>query len=529
MRTLAISILLVALSCEENKDRKFTGHTVEVGSPEDLYEELFYDVQEKNVFEDSKTFVDCTPKISVDSIKQSYNQLKDRNPVTIKEFIYDNFYLPGERLELGSDSLKINEHIQRLWEHLQRDPDKRLSGTLISLPHPYIVPGGRFREVYYWDSYFTMLGLVVDERLEIVEDMLDNFSYLIDTYGFIPNGNRTYYLGRSQPPFFACMVELLARAKGDSIYLKYLPQLRKEYAFWMDGEARLENPVNGQLSLHRRVLALQEGELMNRYWDSNSTPRPESYREDVATVSKDTTRYAGVIYKHIGAAAESGWDFSSRWLTPESDYALESIHTTDFVPVDLNCLLYNLEKTIAHSLYLKGSDDSVVYLEKAARRRQAINRFCWSPSESFYMDYDFVKAEQSKVLSLAGVYPLYFRVASQEQARQVTLKIEEKFLQPGGVVTTLNYTGEQWDAPNGWAPLQWITIQGLRNYGYDSLANEIKLRWLQYNEAVYKRTYKLVEKYNVIDTTQTAGGGEYPTQDGFGWTNGVYQMLSREN
>jgi len=144
------------------------------------------------------------------------------------------------------------------------------------------------------------------------------------------------------------------------------------------------------------------------------------------------------------------------------------------------------------------------------------------------MDYNFVEHKQTEIYSIAGVYPLFFNISDKNQAALVSAKIQLSFLKAGGVVSTLNTTNQQWDAPNGWAPLQWVTIQGLRNYGYNYLANEIKKRWLNLNEKVYHNTFKMLEKYNVVNTNLKSGGGEYPTQDGFGWTNGVYQKLSKE-
>jgi alpha,alpha-trehalase len=154
--------------------------------------------------------------------------------------------------------------------------------------------------------------------------------------------------------------------------------------------------------------------------------------------------------------------------------------------------------------------------------------YCWNEGNGFFMDYDFSIGKSTPVLSLAGLYPLFFELASPEQARLVSEKVAELFLKPGGVVTTLNTTGEQWDAPNGWAPLQWICIRGLRNYGYNKLADEIKYRWMRVTEKEYYKSYKLLEKYNVVDIEAEGGGGEYPNQDGFGWTNGVYQHLAKE-
>ena len=168
------------------------------------------------------------------------------------------------------------------------------------------------------------------------------------------------------------------------------------------------------------------------------------------------------------------------------------------------------------------------YKKKANLRKQAILKYCWDEEAGFYTDYNYLDQETTGVLSLAGVYPLYFGIADDEKASLVVKKLKSKFLKDGGLVTTPHDTGQQWDAPNGWAPLQWMSITGLRNYGHAALADTVKSRWLALNRKVYNETFKLTEKYNVVDLTLESGGGEYPTQDGFGWTNGVYQRLSAE-
>ena len=186
---------------------------------------------------------------------------------------------PSVKVEEG---LSLKAHIEQLWDVLQRKADtKQPHSSLLPLPEPYIVPGGRFREIYYWDSYFTMLGLMESKRYNLVENMLDNFKFLIDEYGHIPNGNRSYYLSRSQPPFFALMVDLLAQKKGETIYKKYYSALQKEYNWWMQGEADLKNG-----EAFRRVVRLDDGSILNRYWDDKRAPREESYAEDVATFAK---------------------------------------------------------------------------------------------------------------------------------------------------------------------------------------------------------------------------------------------------
>ncbi|MCB7479731.1 alpha,alpha-trehalase TreF [Christiangramia sediminis] len=504
---------------------------IEILPPAELYGELFYDVQTREIFPDSKTFVDVKPEYNVGLIRQRYNMLEDTTTKGIKEFVEQHFQLPGNDFEFETDSSSINAHIGKLWDDLKRPSDERKSGTLIPLPEPYIVPGGRFREIYYWDSYFTMLGLQEDGEIETIQNMVDNFAYLINEYGFIPNGNRTYYLGRSQPPFFAMMLKVLAEEKGERVLAKYLPELEKEYNFWMDGSSSLENR-----KAYRRVVKLKDGEILNRYWDDNTTPRPESYREDVKTTEEAIAQNPDLtkeeVYRNLRAGAESGWDFSSRWLNRNENgkFDLSTIHTTDIVPVDLNSLMYNLESTISEAAQIAGDKEKAKeFTQKAEDRKLAILKYHWSEEVGFFMDYNFRKATLTEQFSLAGVYPLFFEIARKEQAEKIADKLEKDFLKPGGVVTTPYNTGQQWDAPNGWAPLQWLSIQGLRNYDQNDLAGEIKSRWLKLNKDVYGRTYKMLEKYNVEDLSKESGGGEYPTQDGFGWTNGVYQKLSSEN
>ena len=510
----------------------FSQNSIQIQPPEELYGQLFYDVQaDTNVFKDSKSFVDAIPLFDVAVIREQYKMLNPKSDSTIVDFIQTNFKLSNNTSIYTSDSLSINEHITKLWNALKRLPDEKQSGTLIPLPYPYIIPGGRFREIYYWDSYFTMLGLQKDHQIEMIQNMVENFSYLIDVYGFVPNGNRTYYLSRSQPPFYAMMVELLAKSKGDSIYFKFLSSIEKEYDFWMNGADKLDNDTNA----YRRVVLLPDGEILNRYWDDMNTPRAESYREDINTANKAALQIPNCnkkdVYRNIRAAAESGWDFSSRWLFKDKDskFNLYSIHTTDIIPVDLNSLIYNIELTLSKGYQKIGNTAKAnEYKIKAQARKKAILKYCWSNKKKFFMDFDFKTHSQTDVYSIAGVFPLFFHIADKKQATQVATKIRYSFLNAGGVSTTLNLTGHQWDSPNGWAPLQWICIKGLRNYGQNELADTIKTRWLQLNQRIYHRTYKMLEKYNVLNLSKKGGGGEYPNQDGFGWTNGVFQALSKD-
>ena len=269
-----------------------------------------------------------------------------------------------------------------------------------------------------------------------------------------------------------------------------------------------------------------DGTILNRYFDYANTPREESYKQDVEDAA-GSKQPADSFYRNIRAAAESGWDFSSRWFADQQH--LNTIHTTDLIPVDLNCLLEHLEITIAKAYAENGdSANSNFYFEKAERRKNAILHYCWNDHLQCFCDYDFRKKEQVSQPTLAGMFPLFFQLATIEQAKEESKIIQHKFLKKGGVVTTLQNTGQQWDAPNGWAPLEFIAVEGLKNYNENVLAKKIADRWIHLNVRIFKSTGKLLEKYNVENVHLAGGGGEYPLQDGFGWTNGVLLKLTDE-
>ena len=493
-------------------------------SPDELLGELFQDVQLRRVYDDGMTFVDLVPSGALRSILRSYEREREQPGFDLHKFVQTYFkdYLDNPTGYKTNPNHTIEQHINELWTVLTHVEYKN-RGSLIALPYPYVVPGGRFGAQWYWDSYFIMLGLAASERWDLVEGMIKNCAFMMRKVGYIPSGNRTYYLSRSQPPFFSHMVRLLAREKGNLTLVRYLPYMLSEYRFWMRGSKK----VSDASPAYRRVVRLPDGTILNRYYDDKRTPRPESYKEDVETARLAPERLASKVFVDLRAAAESGWDFSSRWFANGRD--LHTIHTTDILPVDLNCLLFELEQTIADTYrVLKQTYLAERYEKQAATRREAINRYCWNAERGFYFDYDFVREAQTPSVTAAGTTPLYSRVASAEQAARVASVVKTELLKPGGLVTTTAHTGEQWDAPNGWAPLQWMTIQGLRHYEQYALADEIKQRWIDTNVAVYKAEGKLVEKYNVADPANVAGGGEYSLQDGFGWTNGVLMALLHE-
>jgi alpha,alpha-trehalase len=317
------------------------------------------------------------------------------------------------------------------------------------------------------------------------------------------------------------MVQLLNEAeKEPDALVKFLPALEKEYQFWMKGQEKLTTGAA------HRVVRMSNGSVLNRYWDDNQTPRSESYKEDVE-LSHQSKQLPEELFRHIRAAAESGWDFSARWFKSGTEFG--TIHTTEIIPVDLNCLMFNLEKTISEAYRISGNaTKATAYLSLANQRKSALLHYCWSADKNFFFDYDFKAEQQKDFFSLAGVFPLFFQLATPNQAIQVAALLEREFLKNGGFSTTLINTGQQWDAPNGWAPLQWVTHVGLKNYGFDDLAREGKRRWFNIVDNVYKATGKLTEKYDVWNPHGEASGGEYPNQDGFGWTNGVYLAMAKE-
>ncbi|MEB2418658.1 alpha,alpha-trehalase [Citrobacter sp. R-1.5.2] len=485
--------------------------------PDILLGPLFNDVQTAKLFPDQKTFADAVPNSDPLMILADYRMQKNQSGFDLRHFVEVNFTLPkeGEKY-VPPAGQSLREHIDGLWPVLTRSTtDVEKWDSLLPLPEPYVVPGGRFREIYYWDSYFTMLGLAESDRWDKVSDMVANFAYEIDSWGHIPNGNRSYYLSRSQPPFFAFMVELLAQHDGNDALKKYLPQMQKEYSYWMEGGEALQP---GQQ--HKRVVKLADGTLLNRYWDDRDTPRPESWVEDIATAKSNPNRPATEIYRDLRSAAASGWDFSSRWM--DNPNQLSTLRTTSIVPVDLNALLYKMEKMIALASKAAGDDAKAAQYEGFANARQkGIETWLWNDKEGWYADYDLKSHKVRNQLTAAALFPLFVNAAAKDRASKVAAATQAHLLQPGGLATTSVKSGQQWDAPNGWAPLQWVAASGLQNYGQNDVAMDVTWRFLTNVQHTYDREKKLVEKYDVSSTGTGGGGGEYPLQDGFGWTNGV--------
>lgn len=468
---------------------------------------LFRDVQMAGLFKDSKTFADAIGKQPLPTICALYESQVDNADFNLREFVDEHFDVPTEIELKATQHEHVDFYIQSMWRILQRKPDTQQWDSLIPLQHDYLVPGGRFREIYYWDSYFTAVGLISSGYPAQAVSMLDNFLTLQQQVGCIPNGNRAYYHTRSQPPVLVLLYDLVAGYLAPADNARALAGLSAEYQFWMQN----------------RSVQMPDGSILNRYYDADATPRSESYREDVNATAHLNEDDARTMLRHIRAACESGWDFSSRWFADPTDFA--TLKTTDIVPIDLNALLYYLEVRLSE--VAETSLDRVRYAQAAEQRKATINRYMYDETAGFFFDFDLAEQHKTSVWSLASALPLYVGLAERNQAAVVAGSLHEKFLRPGGLVTTLNTTDQQWDSPNGWAPLQWFAARGLQRYGYSALAEEVMSRWVQLVQDYYQEHHVVLEKYDVCNTSKRATGGEYEVQLGFGWTNGVYHAFQK--
>ena len=464
---------------------------------------LFEAVQRARVFPDSKTFVDAVPVVSPQIIEARFGDLgSDPSADELRALVDGCFAFRAAPNMVQSAVASADEFVSSQWGSLTRVNETTGPGsTLIALPHPYIVPGGRFEELFYWDSYFTGLGMLRHGHVELFKGMVDNLVAMQERLGHIPNGSRTYLTSRSQPPMLAAMVSALGAVGIDPA--PYLPALLREHTYWTTDE---------------RVATEIDGVKLSRYWDELDTPRPEAFVEDLDTAHGSDN--PPQVYRDLRAGAASGWDFSSRWCRDPHD--LTTIATTDIVPVDLNALLVQLERTIASVLAATGDASRAAHWGRAGLDRAAVlrDRF-WDWDLSWFCDLDRVTGERRASLSLAGTVPLALGIATHAHAATAKSTLIDRFLAPGGLRSTLVESGQQWDAPNGWAPLHWWAVTGLRAYGFVEEANLSADRWLATCRAGFLADRTLLEKYDVEVRGRRAGGGEYEVQEGFGWTNGV--------
>jgi len=486
---------------------------------------------------DGKSFVDMPMKDSPTNVYNAFADLQKQaepNDLTVsqlQDFLDKYFDEPGSDLKNAtlSDYQAVPTQLDKIqnttlrewalalndiWKLLGREPviDDPERHSYLPAKHPLVVPGGRFRESYYWDSYWIVQGLLASGMVDTARGVTQNLLDWVDSYGFVPNGGRIYYLTRSQPPVLSEMVRVLHEMDPQMDWLESATAtLDKEYEFWMtEGE-------------HGHAVTVKNHKL-NRYVTATETPRPESYKEDVSTAQN--TSDPETTYSNLRAAAESGWDFSSRWLEDQKNLA--TIMTSQIIPVDLNAILHRMEKNLMNfHRELGHSSDSDKYSERADKRQAAMDDVLWSEDDSMWRDYNTNDESMSPVIAASNFYPLWSSSWNTTNMTKTNLIVESLLnsglIQEHAILTTTRKTEQQWDSPNAWPPIQDIIVEGLLQVNTTNatdLANSLIQRWVRTGLDIWTEHQVMVEKYDGF-TGEYGNGGEYDVQLGFGWSNGV--------
>lgn len=500
------------------------------------------------IFKDSKTFVDMPMKYNASFILRNFNLLPPNATVErLKKFVEDHFK------EAGSDVLKVvpvdwveqptilssyhnnkfirdetlrnwGKSIHIKWKDLARTFDTQSAcsdcHSYIPVPHPFVVAGGRFREYYYWDTYWIIEGLLDSDMSITTKGIIENYLFIINQHGFMPNGGRIYYLNRSQPPLLVQMIYKYFLKTGDVDLVRYaLPILEREYAFFMDKKS-VSISKNGKFH------------TLNRYNVEVSVPRPEAFKEDIHTAN-DAIRSGFSsnrkdIYSDLASGAESGWDFSSRWL--DDPFKLHTIKTRDIAPVDLNCIMFKNEVILSELFDIVGDHAKKMKFNLAAmRRKSAIKDIMWDEESFMWYDYDINKKAWNKNFYPSNLLPFWSKSSHLTNSESLRLiqKIEH-LNNIGGIPSSTFDNDLQWDSYNAWPPIQALVIEGIENIETNQtkeIAQSLVQRWITSNWCAWNATSDLggvmFEKYNAKKIGMPGDGGEYEVQEGFGWTNGV--------
>ncbi|XP_047308366.1 probable trehalase [Impatiens glandulifera] len=510
---------------------------------------------------DPKLYVDLSLKFDLSDTQSAFDKLSQNGSVSAQDlngFIQrylntaeadletvspvdflanpDGFLPMVENKQVMEWGLKIHG----LWKHLSRKVSddvlrKPQLHTLLPLPGHLVIPGSRFREIYYWDSYWVIRGLLASKMYETAKGIVMNLISLLETYGHVLNGTRVYYTNRSQPPLLSSMVyDVYIRTNDKEFLKKALPALIKEHNFWNSG-------------IHVVTVEDEKGcsHTLSRYYAMWNEPRPESSTIDRETASKlSSVSEKRLLYREIASTAETGWDFSSRWMRDESD--LTTLATTSILPVDLNAFILKMELDI--SVLAKENGDretSLQYLKASQVRKLAMNSIFWNEEKGQWFDYwldgksslqgyKWKSSQQNMKAFASNFIPLWiepFHSDAAMAAKVIKSLKDSGLVCASGIATTLTNSGQQWDFPNGWAPLQHMIVEGLLKMGTKeamSLAQDIAHGWLKTNYVTFKNTGVMHEKYNVETCGESGGGGEYNPQTGFGWSNGVVLSFLEE-
>ncbi|EDW74002.1 uncharacterized protein Dwil_GK21696 [Drosophila willistoni] len=535
--------MAAAQSCENGPQSSSVG-----GENRNVYTKglLLETVQRSNMFPDCKTFVDMPMRYPPERILGDFElfsncRRNDGSLYFLQMFVEKHFDPKGSELEkftptdwksepLYADKIcdiemkqfgyKLNELWKelcyRLKDDVQRNPDMYSS---IYVPNPFIVPGGRYTEFYYWDSYWILLGLLASGMHQTAKGMIDNFLYLIKQYGFIPSGGRIYYYGRSHPPLLIYMMKAYVDVTKDEEYaIKSLPLLETEF--------------NNFRERHKVEV---QGFTMYHYQDFSTGPRPESFREDIAhSDGLCNESLKEEYFSEIKSACESGMDCSSRWFINEegtNQGTLTDTKTRCIVPVDLNSILFRSGKMLS-AFYSKAGNTAKAeeYQDIACDLAKAIRDVLWNEECGIWLDYDLANQKPRPYFSVSNFFPLWTRafpiVDREKIASSVMAYIKSNQLDEflGGVPNTLVNTGLSWDYPNVSPCMMFVLIEGLENLctpEATALSQRWGHRWIKSNYEAYRKDGHMFEKYNCENFGLKAACPKVETQTGFGWTNGV--------
>lgn len=393
----------------------------------------------------------------------------------------------------------VKDYIEQNWKKTIREAKEDV-GTNIGLPYPFTVPSPKdcFQEMYYWDTYFTNVGLIAGGLIQQAKYNCLNFKYLVDRFGFIPNGSRTYFLSRSQPPYFAFATNDLEEYFSIEELQSLYESIKKEYEWWQ---------TNRLTKIY-----------LNAYGDNGVSD--EFYMEYANDACQRTeTEFIGElsdIGKNFLAIAESGWDCSPRFDTYKG-----ALGCVESCPVDLNCNLYFYETYLGRLQKILKIKDGINWKKQANDRKFLIDRYMWNAKKQIYLDYNFVTKTQCDVISCAAFHPYFTKMAGEDKKRGLLNAYHLLVKQYGVAVTDKEYGKYQWGYPNGWANLQYIAYKALKNYGFEEEAKSVAEKYLTLIEKTFSETGSLWEKYNVVN-----GGvnviNEYDMPEMMGWTAGVY-------
>uniref|UniRef100_A0A2P2HXY8 Trehalase n=1 Tax=Hirondellea gigas TaxID=1518452 RepID=A0A2P2HXY8_9CRUS len=515
------------------------------------YGELLKTVQLARLHEDSKYFVDMTLKFSPARVQENFGKLMedtsdDPTRKQVAQFVDDNFDEPGTEFEPWTPEdwqenpaflSNISDPIYRAWaedlHEIWKDLGRKISIAVKEEPdrfsqlyvdNPVVVPGGRFRECYYWDSYWTIDGLLLSGMTTTVKGMLENFIKMVEEYGMVPNGGRVYYTRRSQPPYMIPMIKLYVDHTQDMQFISdNIGHMERELNFWIK---------------NRTTEVTYKGKTYEvaQYNVQVDEPRPESYREDYKVAQSVPENDRTQLYVEYKSGAESGWDYSSRWFVDEANAnqgSLKDLAVTSIAPVDLNSLLCYNAKIISDYYWELGDSKKAKRYEAVHEdKKKTLTELFWDERDGVWYDINITNMRKRRFFYLSNIHPLWSGSYNKSNGEEVMAKVinylkKQKVLDYiGGVPTSTQNTGQQWDFPNAWAPLQHLVVMALRenrdlHEEADAISLQLAEKWIQSNWQGYEDVKAMFEKYNVEIIGAPGGGGEYDVQVGFGWTNGV--------